>query len=1765
MINPVFKCTAAAKRSWPLLATTALVSCLAGLATTVSAQAQSVMTSGDVNPSPATSPVWNVGGVLNVGDSGAGALTVEGGGIVTSTYGQIGVQAGGEGTVTVRGSGSGWLSNSSIYVGFFGTGTLNIEDGGVVSNVQSGYIGNNPGSTGAVTVTGAGSTWENTNYLSVGYMGSGALNIANGGKVTNNFGYIGANLGSIGKVSVSGSGSHWENSGGLVIGQVAEGTLSIEDGGVVSNTTGDIGFSPGSIGKVTVTGDDSAWTNDKFLVVGNYGTGTLTVAQGGTVSSEGGSIGVQAGSTGTVTVKDAGSAWTMVDDLVIGSGGMGTLSVEAGGTVNNGFGYVGTGAGAEGHVNVTGAGSQWTSAHSLFVGDAGGSGALLIEDGGTVTNGYGVIGSGTGTGTNGAVVVTGENSMWSNLGDLNLGNSGTGTLLIEQGGTVVTGRAGFVGYGTDGFGKVTVSGEGTSWSSSLDVFVGVFGKGELEIKGGSSVSSFDGIVGDFAGSNGTVNVNGVGSSWTMRNVLEVGNTGEGTLNIEDGGVITSVVGWIGDNPGSSGTVMVMGTGSAWTIGHSLGVGYMGAANLTVANGGRVGSGAGYIGASAGSAGTVAVTGAGSFWSNSGNLYLGLSGAGTLTVSNSGTVSASQITIAANPGSTGTLNIGAAAGQPAIAGGTLNTSEVRFGAGDGTLHFNHTGTDYEFAPAIIGSGPVSVSAGTTRLLADSSSFAGPVSIAGGHLLVDGSLGNDTSAVSVTQGGRLGGMGAIGGAVTIADGTLIGVQGQTLSMDSLTLSNNSTVDVTLGTSGDSGLFNVTGDLTLDGTLTITDAGGFGAGVYRLIDYGGVFVDRGLSIGATPDGVSANDVLIQTAAAGSVNLVSTAGAELGFWDGGNTALHDNGSVDGGAGTWREDGRNWTGMDGSLNGSFRPKPTFAIFQGATGTVTVDASAGPISATGMQFVTDGYRIEGDAIALAGAGSESIIRVGDGTQQGNGVSATIAAGLTGNGRLVKTDNGTLILSGDNSYTGGTELRGGTLEIASDSAFGAAHSDIVFSGGVLSSTADLTSARNISITGSSNAAFVVSQDTKASFSGSITGMTDLVKSGKGTLVLTGTNDYRETIVREGTLIGNAGSIRGNLANAATAVFNQSSDARFAGDIGGLLGASGQMIKRGSGTLTLDGVSALDWSIEEGGIVSAADRFGGDLDLAAGSRFTFDQSYDGAYHGTISGTGNLNLTGGGRIELSGDNFGFAGMTEVTNTTLIVNEDLGGSALIGAEGRLQGSGKIGSGAGSRVTLASGSTLAPGNSIGAMTVDGDLILEAGSRYEVEVAPGGPESDLIKVTGSATLEGGTVAHIGMTGTYDPARTYTILSAGDGVRGVFGDVTSDFAFLDPTLGYSGQDVTLTLARNDIAFVQAAETRNQRAAAQGLDSLSIGNDLYDKVVQLDEITARSAFDQLSGEIHASVMTGLIEDSRHIRNTANDRLRTVFEGVGVSATSRPVLAPSLPAAAFWGTGFGSWGATDSDGNAAALDRSTGGFVGGLDGMITDTWRLGLLAGYSHSSFTADNRASSASSDNYHVGLYAGSRWADLSFRSGLAYSWHDIDTSRAVGFTGFADRPSATYSADTFQAFGELAYGIDAQVARLEPFVNLAHVRVDTDNYREKGGAAALTASGQATDTTFTTIGLRTERNVKVGDMRISLTGMLGWRHAFGDKTPTASHAFVGSDAFTVAGNPISRDALVLDAGVGLDLTSEARLAISYQGQFGNGARDHGFNAKFGIRF
>ena len=129
-----------------------------------------------------------------------------------------------------------------------------------------------------------------------------------------------------------------------------------------------------------------------------------------------------------------------------------------------------------------------------------------------------------------------------------------------------------------------------------------------------------------------------------------------------------------------------------------------------------------------------------------------------------------------------------------------------------------------------------------------------------------------------------------------------------------------------------------------------------------------------------------------------------------------------------------------------------------------------------------------------------------------------------------------------------------------------------------------------------------------------------------------------------------------------------------------------------------------------------------------------------------------------------------------------------------------------------------------------------------------------------------------------------------------------------------------------------------------------------------------------------------------------------------------------------------------------------------------------------------------------------------------------------------------------------------------------MNLHTDSFVEKGGAAALTGKAANTDATFTMLGLHASAGFAFGGANLTVRGMAGWRHAFGDITPDAVVRFAsGGESFTIAGVPNARDAAVVEAGLDLALSPNAALGVTYGNQSGSGLSDQSIRAAFNVKF
>jgi len=594
----------------------------------------------------------------------------------------------------------------------------------------------------------------------------------------------------------------------------------------------------------------------------------------------------------------------------------------------------------------------------------------------------------------------------------------------------------------------------------------------------------------------------------------------------------------------------------------------------------------------------------------------------------------------------------------------------------------------------------------------------------------------------------------------------------------------------------------------------------------------------------------------------------------------------------------------------------------------------------------------------------------------------------------------------------------------------------------------------------------------------------------------------------------------------------------------IGGPGKLTKSGIGWLRLSGDNSFNGAIVRDGVLEldGANALTASVDVQGG-QFLLNGSLVSTTLNSLGGTSLITSTGvldGSALNVTGGVVSFNGVQQ------------GGSTVVGAKGTLKGVGTLGS------TRVEG-IIAPGNSIGTLTINGDYVQTATGIYQAELAPGS-RSDLLRVTGTATLDG-TLKALPEAGVYYLGEQFNFLQAAGGINGQF--ATTDFSAFSPflkfSLGYSANGLRIDVARGN-ALASTAVTPNQIAVATSADGLAINQGLPKPLTQLFPAQVGAALDALSGELHAATPMALVESSRYLRDAALSR------AVGVRS---PGAADEAAGGGAWVQAIGGSGKLDGDANAARTDSNSNGLLVGADHVFGGGWQVGGLVGTGRTDIKqAAGRGARSEIDNTHFGAYVGNQWGAFGLRAGLGYSRHDVDSKRQLTFAGYQDALSATYDATTRQGFIEGAYRFGGREGGLEPYLQFARVEVDVDGITEQGGAAALHGQVADTRTNVATAGVRFDKGLKTSwqqESWLHVRGGVGYRRASGDRSQVADLAWTGGSSFAVSGAAIADNAVVAELGLSAWLSPRNQLELGYNGTFGDDARDRSVTARWSVQF
>jgi outer membrane autotransporter protein len=302
--------------------------------------------------------------------------------------------------------------------------------------------------------------------------------------------------------------------------------------------------------------------------------------------------------------------------------------------------------------------------------------------------------------------------------------------------------------------------------------------------------------------------------------------------------------------------------------------------------------------------------------------------------------------------------------------------------------------------------------------------------------------------------------------------------------------------------------------------------------------------------------------------------------------------------------------------------------------------------------------------------------------------------------------------------------------------------------------------------------------------------------------------------------------------------------------------------------------------------------------------------------------------------------------------------------------------------------------------------------------------------------------------------------------------------------------------------------------------------------------RSGLDLLSGEVHASVGTGM-----------------VLNAIAAEASLAPRFAVDAEGPAIWGQFVAS---SDEDSGvlgAADAERETTGGIGGIDFGFASGARVGIAGGFTSEDMTVSARRSTAKLETVHVMAYAGGRFGGVNLRGGIGYGRVDVGTVRDIAFAGFNDHVVADYKGSTLHGFAEIGMPIAVKGGAVEPFAGLGVYRVKIDGFNEVGGPVALRVAEREDTFGLGKLGVKGSTPIVGG---LSGRGSLAWQHVFGDLVSTSVHGFGTSAAsFGITGTALSRDAAAATVALDWRMSKAATLSVSYDGLIGkNGSQSNG---------
>ncbi len=555
----------------------------------------------------------------------------------------------------------------------------------------------------------------------------------------------------------------------------------------------------------------------------------------------------------------------------------------------------------------------------------------------------------------------------------------------------------------------------------------------------------------------------------------------------------------------------------------------------------------------------------------------------------------------------------------------------------------------------------------------------------------------------------------------------------------------------------------------------------------------------------------------------------------------------------------------------------------------------------------------------------------------------------------------------------------------------------------------------------------------------------------------------------------------------------------------------------------------------------------------------------------GPGSLEKVGAGTLLLSGTNT-YTGTTLISGGTLRVDGSIASSILttVAAGGTLGGIGTVGD------TLVDGGALAPGNSIGTINVAGNLAFTTAGFYMIEIS--GANTDLTRVTGTATLGGATVI---VSPTGQIVKQYTILNATGGVVGTFNPVVaSSLPNLQATLTYDPNNVYLNFALN---YGPGLNINQQNVANTLVNFFNSSGSIPGAFAGL----THAGLTQVSGELATgtqqatfdsmNLFLGLITDpfvAGRNGGVIGNAGATPFAEAG-TASAYAATSPGDARSAFakmptkaavarndlldtrysvWGSAFG--GGSSTDGNAVVGSNTAQarafGLAAGVDYRISPQTLVGFAMAGGGTNFSVLN-AGYGRSDMFQAGVFIRHNQGAAYVTAGATFGRQDVTTDRTVTAAGF-EQLHAHFNANSVAARIEGGYRFATGFMGITPYAAGQFISYFLPSYSEQvlagPGLFALNYAGKDVTASRTELGVRLDKSWAMQTAILTLRGRLAWAHDFNTDRSIlpAFQTLPGAAPFTVFGAAQAPNSALVTAAAEMKWMSGWSVAGIFEGQF-----------------